>query len=131
LLRERFFVQCKQHADSHKSECNMYCMDCMNGALCSLCLAYHKDHHAIQVNSIAYQMLYLRFCSFLSKFWFFTFFFFRFPFLGLRESLCFLLLLLDTVNPIFLSFFFFQISIYSGWVIVFFLILFLKNLNSI
>lgn len=49
LLKERFFVQCKLHADSHKSECNMYCLDCMNGALCSLCLNYHKDHRAIQV----------------------------------------------------------------------------------
>lgn len=49
LLRESFFVQCKLHADSHKSECNMYCLDCMNGALCSLCLGYHKDHRAIQV----------------------------------------------------------------------------------
>ncbi|KVH91713.1 Protein of unknown function DUF597, partial [Cynara cardunculus var. scolymus] len=49
LLRERFFVQCKLHADSHKSECNMYCLDCMNGPLCSLCLNHHKDHRAIQV----------------------------------------------------------------------------------
>ncbi|KAM7504596.1 hypothetical protein LguiB_003500 [Lonicera macranthoides] len=47
LLRENFFVQCKLHADSHKSECNMYCLDCMNGALCSVCLNFHKDHHAI------------------------------------------------------------------------------------
>jgi hypothetical protein len=38
------------HADAHKSECNMYCLDCMNGALCSQCLAYHRDHHAIQVS---------------------------------------------------------------------------------
>ncbi|CAN6486680.1 unnamed protein product [Victoria cruziana] len=50
LLKTPFFVQCKQHADSHKSECNMYCLDCMNGALCSLCLAHHRDHRAIQVN---------------------------------------------------------------------------------
>ncbi|OAY29995.1 protein RGF1 INDUCIBLE TRANSCRIPTION FACTOR 1 [Manihot esculenta] len=54
LLKESFFVQCKLHADSHKSECNMYCMDCMNGALCSLCLAYHKDHHAIQIRRSSY-----------------------------------------------------------------------------
>ncbi|GJN21909.1 hypothetical protein PR202_gb09432 [Eleusine coracana subsp. coracana] len=54
LLSTSFFGQCKVHADAHKSECNMYCLDCMNGALCSLCLAHHRDHHAIQIRRSSY-----------------------------------------------------------------------------
>ncbi|KAG6750911.1 hypothetical protein POTOM_045426 [Populus tomentosa] len=54
LLQASFFVQCKLHVDAHKSECNMYCLDCMNGALCSVCLSHHKDHRAIQIRRSSY-----------------------------------------------------------------------------
>ncbi|KAK1257497.1 hypothetical protein QJS04_geneDACA023097 [Acorus gramineus] len=50
LLSTQFFIPCKYHnSNSSKSECNMYCLDCTNGPLCSSCLIqHHPDHHAIQ-----------------------------------------------------------------------------------
>ncbi|XP_020581685.1 uncharacterized protein LOC110025502 [Phalaenopsis equestris] len=54
LLSTTFFVHCKQHAAAHKCECNMYCLDCMNGALCSLCLSFHREHRLIQIRRSSY-----------------------------------------------------------------------------
>lgn len=54
LLAASFFVPCKIHGDFSKSECNMYCLDCMGGALCSCCLVHHKNHYIIQVRRSSY-----------------------------------------------------------------------------
>lgn len=55
LLETTFFMHCKIHGDSSKtSECNMYCLDCMRGALCSSCVAQHRHHQVIQIRRSSY-----------------------------------------------------------------------------
>ncbi|KAH9302766.1 hypothetical protein KI387_014349, partial [Taxus chinensis] len=54
LLETSFFVPCKVHGDSSKSECNMYCLDCMGRALCSYCLGHHRDHFIVQIRRSSY-----------------------------------------------------------------------------
>lgn len=54
LLKTSFFMPCTLHADSNKSECNQYCLDCMGHALCPSCLPSHKDHHVIQIRRSSY-----------------------------------------------------------------------------
>ncbi|KAK1315014.1 hypothetical protein QJS10_CPA06g01659 [Acorus calamus] len=54
LLKTSFFIPCGIHGDSSKSECNMYCLDCMGDALCSYCLVHHNDHHVVQIRRSSY-----------------------------------------------------------------------------
>lgn len=49
LLKANYFVACPSHGDANRSECNMFCLDCMADALCSYCLIHHKHHTVIQV----------------------------------------------------------------------------------
>ncbi|CAA6670212.1 unnamed protein product [Spirodela intermedia] len=54
LLKASFFVPCGVHGDGSKGECNMYCLDCTGEALCSYCLADHKDHRIVQIRRSSY-----------------------------------------------------------------------------
>ncbi|KAG6425613.1 hypothetical protein SASPL_116056 [Salvia splendens] len=62
LLQSSFFGQWKAHAaTAHKSECNMFCLDCIAAPLCSLCLDFHKDHRRIQVRFSGFRLRSLKF----------------------------------------------------------------------
>ncbi|XP_020104029.1 uncharacterized protein LOC109721038 isoform X1 [Ananas comosus] len=54
LLNTPFFHPCKLHQDASKNECNMYCLDCRNGAMCSSCIVHHREHRAIQIRRSSY-----------------------------------------------------------------------------
>ncbi|XP_015880017.1 protein RGF1 INDUCIBLE TRANSCRIPTION FACTOR 1 [Ziziphus jujuba] len=54
MLRASYFTPCSVHGDSNKSECNMFCLDCMGNALCSYCLIHHGDHRVVQIRRSSY-----------------------------------------------------------------------------
>ncbi|KAB1203479.1 hypothetical protein CJ030_MR8G001581, partial [Morella rubra] len=54
MLGASYFISCSIHGDSNKSECNMFCLDCMGRALCSYCLINHKDHRVVQIRRSSY-----------------------------------------------------------------------------
>ncbi|GBG70599.1 hypothetical protein CBR_g6725 [Chara braunii] len=54
LLSASFFAHCSRHAGGHKSECNMFCIDCEDGALCSYCTSTHSGHRILQIRRSSY-----------------------------------------------------------------------------
>ncbi|XP_010270612.1 PREDICTED: uncharacterized protein LOC104606895 [Nelumbo nucifera] len=54
MLKANYFSPCRIHCDSNKSECNLYCLDCMGDALCSYCVIHHRDHHIVQIRRSSY-----------------------------------------------------------------------------
>ncbi|KAG5250169.1 zinc-binding family protein [Salix suchowensis] len=54
MLSASYFIPCAVHGESNKSECNMFCLDCMGSAFCSSCLIYHRDHRVVQIRRSSY-----------------------------------------------------------------------------
>ncbi|KNA07633.1 hypothetical protein SOVF_170060, partial [Spinacia oleracea] len=55
MLKGRYFIPCSLHADTKKSDCNMFCLDCMGDAFCLNCLSLHsEDHRVIQIRRSSY-----------------------------------------------------------------------------
>ncbi|XP_010530257.1 PREDICTED: uncharacterized protein LOC104806866 [Tarenaya hassleriana] len=54
MLQAKYFVPCSVHADSSKSECNLFCLDCTGYAFCSYCSIHHKDHRVVQIRRSSY-----------------------------------------------------------------------------
>ncbi|GFQ00279.1 hypothetical protein PHJA_002171900 [Phtheirospermum japonicum] len=54
MLKADYFTPCATHLDSHKSECNLFCLDCMGNAFCSYCLVQHKNHRVLQIRRSSY-----------------------------------------------------------------------------
>lgn len=49
LLKADFFATCGIHGVSTKSECNLFCFNCMGDGICASCAVDHKDHHVVQI----------------------------------------------------------------------------------
>ncbi|KAG8377180.1 hypothetical protein BUALT_Bualt08G0001300 [Buddleja alternifolia] len=54
MLKADYFIPCGLHLDSNKSECNMFCLDCMGNAFCSYCSIHHKHHSVLQIRRSSY-----------------------------------------------------------------------------
>lgn len=54
MLKGNYFVSCCVHGGLNKSECNMFCLDCMGDAFCPYCLSRHSDHRVLQIRRSSY-----------------------------------------------------------------------------
>ncbi|XP_051137393.1 protein RGF1 INDUCIBLE TRANSCRIPTION FACTOR 1-like isoform X2 [Andrographis paniculata] len=54
MLKADYFIPCALHLDSNKSECNLFCLDCMGNSFCSYCLIHHSSHRVLQIRRSSY-----------------------------------------------------------------------------